>query len=174
VYCSRCKEHRAARKVVRFCRAHLPQVLVLSLKRFEFRDVSGVTGFQGSAHREKIDAFVDFPVDGLDLAPFCQDAADSGGSGGGGGDAAGQDGAEGEGTVYDLFAVCNHYGRMGFGHYTAAARDWEGSGLSAQWFSYDDNDVSGPCSPEEVEAEVHSRDAYILFYRRRGSPLTID
>lgn len=23
-----------------------------------------------------------------------------------------------EGIMYDLFAVCNHYGRMGFGHYT--------------------------------------------------------
>lgn len=72
VYCSACKEHKAARKVVRFCRAHLPQVLVLSLKRFEFRDVSGLTGFQGSAHREKIDTFIDFPIDGLDLTPFCQ------------------------------------------------------------------------------------------------------
>jgi hypothetical protein len=27
-------------------------------------------------------------------------------------------------TVYDLFAVCNHYGRMGYGHYTAFGRDW--------------------------------------------------
>jgi hypothetical protein len=27
-------------------------------------------------------------------------------------------------TLYDLFAVCNHFGRMGFGHYTAYARDW--------------------------------------------------
>ena len=29
-------------------------------------------------------------------------------------------------TLYDLFAVCNHFGRMGFGHYTAYARDWMG------------------------------------------------
>lgn len=166
VYCPSCKEHRSARKVVRFCRAHLPPVLVLSLKRFEYRDVSGVMGFHGAAHREKIDAFVDFPLDGLNLSAFCQSE-------------------EGpllppsteidiDDAVYDLFAVCNHYGRMGFGHYTAAARDWKEEGLSADWYSYDDDDVSGPCSAEEIEAEVHSRNAYILFYRRRGCPSIID
>ena len=74
VYCAKCKEHKAARKMVRFCREHLPPILVLSLKRFEFRDVSGVTGLRGAAHREKIDSFVDFPIDGLDLAQFCQDS----------------------------------------------------------------------------------------------------
>jgi hypothetical protein len=44
-------------------------VLVLSLKRFEFREVTG--GFGGNVYRDKIDAFVDFPVNGLDLSPFC-------------------------------------------------------------------------------------------------------
>lgn len=164
VYCAKCKEHKAARKMVRFCREHLPPILVLSLKRFEFRDVSGVTGLRGAAHREKIDSFVDFPIDGLDLAQFCQDATTDNNS----------DGSSNSSMIYDLFAVCNHYGRMGFGHYTAAARDWEGSGLSTQWFSYDDNDVSGPLTPSEIEAEVHSRNAYILFYRQRSCPSTLD
>ena len=31
-----------------------------------------------------------------------------------------------EGTIYDLFAIANHYGRLGFGHYTSFARDWAG------------------------------------------------
>lgn len=30
------------------------------------------------------------------------------------------------GALYDLFAVTNHYGRLGFGHYTSCARDWSG------------------------------------------------
>ena len=39
------------------------------------------------------------------------------------------DGSTGRGddrarTRYDLFAVCNHIGRMGFGHYTTYAREW--------------------------------------------------
>lgn len=170
VYCSRCKAHRGARKVVRFCRSRLPDVLVLSLKRFEFRDISGLGmsmgGMRGGAHREKIDAFVDFPIDGLDVGPFCHKVEQSEG----GNPAISTD----RSTVYDLFAVCNHYGRMGFGHYTAAARDWEAKGLSQEWYAYDDNDVSGPCTPAEIEAEVHSRNAYILFYRRRGSRSTLD
>ena len=192
VYCPRCKEHRSARKVVRFCRAHLPPVLVLSLKRFEYRDVSGVMGFHGAAHREKIDAFVDFPLDGLNLRAYCQPDQDtnstevniitSGANTADNADRADRAAAENDisdsidlgDAVYDLFAVCNHYGRMGFGHYTAAARDWKEEGLSADWYSYDDDDVSGPCTAEEIEAEVHNRNAYILFYRRRGSPSIID
>ena len=195
VYCSQCKEHKCLTKVVRFCRPHLPRVLVLSLKRFEFRDVSAMAGFQGAAHREKIDTFVDFPIDSLDLSPYCQAEEEEAAATPSGESIT----SEGGSTVYDLFAVCNHYGRMGFGHYTAAARDWEtpnksssscssksksskedvpnntnNTGLSEQWFSYDDNDVSGPLSPEDVEAEVHSRNAYILFYRQRGCPATMD
>lgn len=41
----------------------------------------------------------------------------------------GQEGEEegsSEGKLYDLFAVTNHYGRLGFGHYTSFARDWRG------------------------------------------------
>lgn len=178
VYCSQCKEHKCLTKVVKFVKPHLPRVLVLSLKRFEFREVSGVAGmYGGGAHREKIDTFVDFPIDGLDLAPFCQEETGVGSVSSGS-------------TIYDLFAVCNHYGRMGFGHYTASARDWKHNtnthtssatnttpdvtGLSKQWFVYDDNDVTGPCTPEEVEQEVHSRNAYILFYKQRGSAPTFD
>jgi ubiquitin C-terminal hydrolase len=149
VYCGVCKEHRQMRKIVKFCRPFLPRILILSLKRFEFRNVSGLTGFRG-AHREKIETFVDFPLDHLDLAPFCQ---------------AGLGESTDGSCVYDLFAVCNHYGRMGFGHYTAAARDQGGGG--GEWHSFDDDEVSGPCSAEEVETKVHSKNAYILFYRQR-------
>lgn len=122
-----------------------------------------------NTHREKITNFIDFPLDELDLAPYC--------------------GAEGGappttttvgGTVYDLFAVCNHYGRMGFGHYTAVAREWNstsehhdksttskvysGNSLSDVWYSYDDNTVT-ECT--ELQ-EIQNGSAYILFYRRRA------
>ena len=86
--------------------------------------------------------------------------------------------------LYDLFAVCNHYGRMGCGHYTAMARDWdftakephtrthtqsereketERDELCSQWFLFDDHKVR-PISEDEVCTES----AYILFYRRRS------
>lgn len=36
----------------------------------------------------------------------------------------GSDSSDGNDKLYDLFAVTNHYGRLGFGHYTSFARDW--------------------------------------------------
>ncbi|RYG65782.1 hypothetical protein EON64_11200, partial [archaeon] len=89
--------------------------------------------------------------------------------------------------VYDLFAVCNHYGQMGFGHYTAMCRDRYSpnllnnavnmpldpaqlpipppSGLHSQWWHFDDENVAriGP-------GDVRTSHAYILFYQRRSKP----
>lgn len=116
-------------------------------QRFEHRDVSSLVGRRGVSYREKIESFVDFPLEGLDLAPFCDDSQSAKARG-----------------VYDLFAVCNHYGRMGFGHYSAFARDWALDGsLAEAWTFYDDNDVRA-C---DDAAEVKTSAAYILFYRRR-------
>mmetsp|Transcript_13762 Transcript_13762/g.22952 ORF Transcript_13762/g.22952 Transcript_13762/m.22952 type:complete len:227 (-) Transcript_13762:1257-1937(-) len=182
VYCSVCKEHKAQRKVVKFCRQYLPKYMILSLKRFEFRDISNSSGGaaggfrgMGMAHREKIETFVDFPLDGLDLAPFCQpEQGEQPQNHSSQSSATASSSTSSTSSVYDLFAVCNHYGRMGFGHYTAAVRDYEDhkagidSSTSSQWYGYDDNDVTGPLtSRNDIDLEVHSKNAYILFYRRR-------
>jgi len=58
VYCSSCKEHRRAFKKVDFWSS--PPVLVLQLKRFEYTGMS----------RRRISTPVQFPMEGLDLAPF--------------------------------------------------------------------------------------------------------
>jgi hypothetical protein len=39
-YCSNCKEHKRAKKGVKFWSDRLPEVLIFSLKRFEFRDLT--------------------------------------------------------------------------------------------------------------------------------------
>lgn len=59
--------------------------------------------------------------------------------------------------VYDCYAVSNHYGNLGGGHYTAYAKN------NGQWCYFDDSRVS------EVrdESEVVSAAAYVLYYRRR-------
>lgn len=57
---------------------------------------------------------------------------------------------------YELYAVSNHYGSLGGGHYTAYAKNEE------KWYSFNDSSVSG------VGAEkVKGSGAYILFYRRK-------
>lgn len=81
----------------------LPDILVIHLKRF-----SANRGF-----RDKIDVLVDFPTEGLDLS-----------------DRVGL--KEGKETVYDLFAVDNHYGGLGGGHYTAFAQNF----YDKQWYEY--------------------------------------
>lgn len=149
-YCSVCKKHQTPIKSVKFARERLPHVLIIVLKRFEFRDVGGLVGRGAQkgeyTYRDKMDHFVDFPLEGLDMAPYCAASVEeSSGS-----------------TLYDLFAVCNHYGRMGFGHYTAFARDWFGEQLSPHWHSFDD-DIVRPISSDEVKTQA----AYVLFYRKR-------
>jgi len=43
-------------------------------------------------------------------------------------------------AIYDLFAVTNHYGRMGFGHYTAYARRWNERNMDREtWALFDDS-----------------------------------
>jgi hypothetical protein len=39
--------------------------------------------------------------------------------------------------IYDLYAVSNHYGNMGFGHYTAFARNPN----NGKWYEFDDSRV---------------------------------
>ncbi|KAF2400684.1 UCH-domain-containing protein [Trichodelitschia bisporula] len=109
----------------------VPDVLVIHLKRF------GISrGF-----RDKIDVLVDFPVEGLDLN--------------------GKVGlAEGKDLIYDLFAVDNHYGGLGGGHYTAYARNF----VDGKWYEYNDSHVSVK-TPQGVITPA----AYLLFYRRRSA-----
>ncbi|KAF4038407.1 Ubiquitin carboxyl-terminal hydrolase domain-containing protein [Phytophthora infestans] len=135
-YCSKCNEHRQARKTMEMWR--LPDVLVLSLKRFEYRN---------EILRDKLDVYVDFPLEGLDMSPYCLEKSD-----------------DKDHLSYDLFAVSNHYGSMGFGHYTAFAKSWKDEGeMYPGWYSFDDSLVA-PAMPNQVKSNA----AYILFYKRKN------
>lgn len=102
-YCPRCKEFRRAHKKFELWKS--PDILVIHLKRFSSSRIS----------RDKIDALIDFPVEGLDLS-----------------DRVGHK-EEGKGFMYDLFAVDNHYGGLGGGHYTAYAKNFE----DGKWYTFD-------------------------------------
>jgi len=132
-YCPRCRDFRKAEKQLELWR--VPDVLMIHLKRF--------SGAHSMAH--KIDDLVKFPLEGLDLAPFISGSR--------------PEAPEGE-YVYDLFAVDNHFGGMGGGHYTAYVRDPFAS--QPQWLDFNDSYVS-PMSAEGVCTPA----AYLLFYRRR-------
>jgi len=67
---------------------------------------------------------------------------------------------EEEPIMYDLFAVDEHLGGLGGGHYRAYAKNY----ADGQWYHYDDSHVS-PTDPQQAV----NRNAYLLFYRRRTS-----
>lgn len=125
-YCPQCKDHKEATKQVDLW--SLPDILVIHLKRFSGAYSSFLSFFRclcsplheaasryGS--RDKITDKVDFPLEGLDLAPrvierkIAKDLAASGDA-----EAAKENELDSESLVYDLYAVDNHYGGMGGGH----------------------------------------------------------
>lgn len=130
-YCSQCKDHKLATKQMYIYKT--PDILILHFKRFKVR---------GIVRRQKNEANVDFPFE-LNMAkyivseepinayiPFVKD----------------------QGLymqpsydlqiphkappIYELYAVSNHYGSLGGGHYTAYAKNGE------RWYSFNDSSVS--------------------------------
>jgi len=68
-YCSKCKEHVQATKKLEIYRA--PPIFVINLKRFKHDGRSqryGMMGMFGGNLGQKIDADVEFPLEGLDLS----------------------------------------------------------------------------------------------------------
>ena len=59
---------------------------------------------------------------------------------------------------YDLYAVSNHYGGLRSGHYTAVCKN----PVVERWFKFDDHKVS----EIKDEADIVSKNAYVLFYRK--------
>ncbi|KAM9855932.1 ubiquitin carboxyl-terminal hydrolase 19 isoform 3-T3 [Aulostomus maculatus] len=141
-YCPKCQQHREASKQLLLWR--LPNILIIQLKRFSFRSF---------IWRDKINDMVDFPVKNLDLSKFC----------------IGQKDEMQHPPIYDLYAVINHYGGMIGGHYTAYARlpsDKNSQRSDVGWRLFDDSTVT-----MVEESQVVTRYAYVLFYRRRNSPV---
>ncbi|KAH8093309.1 cysteine proteinase [Cristinia sonorae] len=148
-YCPRCKKHQQATK--RFDLWKVPDILVVHLKRFS----------NNRSLRDKIDAFVDFPLEGLDLTPMIgeRQAAKRLAEQGVDITSLGIDG-NGEPLVYDLYAVDEHLGGMGGGHYRAYAHNH----MTDKWYHFDDSHVT-PSLPSNA---INSN-AYLLFYKRRSS-----
>eukprot|EP00826_Nyctotherus_ovalis_P051614 TRINITY_DN6456_c0_g1_i5.p1 TRINITY_DN6456_c0_g1~~TRINITY_DN6456_c0_g1_i5.p1 ORF type:complete len:505 (+),score=183.25 TRINITY_DN6456_c0_g1_i5:73-1587(+) len=136
-YCPFCKDSVAAKKKFEFTRA--PPVLVLHLKRFK---TSSRGRFMGS---DRLNNLIDFPLTDLDFTRYLKGASSP--------------------VLYDLYAVSNHYGSTGFGHYTAFAWNQERKG----WYQFDDSRVSS-----EDARKVCSTAAYVLFYKRKDIAESVD
>ena len=128
-YCPRCKKHQQATKKLDIWK--LPDVLVVHLKRFS----------HSRYRRDKIENVIGFPLSGLDLSDRVHGPHD-----------------DSEPLLYDLYAVSNHFGGLGGGHYTAYAKNK----VDQKWYDFDDSSVS----PMD-ENGVISRAAYVLYFQRR-------
>jgi len=84
--------------------------------------------------------FVDYPLDGLDLAHLV---------------------STDEKLIYDLVGVSDHIGSINNGHNTKFTQHDVNSN---KWCGFDDSDVS----LIESNDQIVSRDAYLLFYIKRN------
>jgi ubiquitin carboxyl-terminal hydrolase 8 len=110
----------------------LPPVLIVHLKRFKYNDYGKIGA--------KNDAAINYPVTGWDLKSRVKSS-------------------RGVYPRYDLYAVANHMGSLGGGHYTAHALNR----FDDTWYEFNDS------SYRSVEEAVHkrlSKSAYVLFYNR--------
>ncbi|KAJ6235139.1 ubiquitin carboxyl-terminal hydrolase 11 [Anaeramoeba flamelloides] len=127
-YCSDCKEHVQAWK--KFDIWELPNVLIIQLKRFT----------QSRYSRRKIDKYVEFP-EILDMCDYLIGPNKNS-----------------KKYKYKLYAVSNHYGGVGGGHYTAFGK----SHSTQKWYSYNDS----RCSRVNGSDAVKTSAAYVLFYQK--------
>lgn len=115
--------------------------MIISLKRF--KSSKSKYGFGG----QKVDTLVEFPLEGLDMRPYVllpeQKNAPS--------------------LLYDCFGISNHFGSVGFGHYTAYAKN----PLDGKWYNFDDSSVSEIGKNSRYHNLV-SDAAYNLFFRLRS------
>ena len=107
-----------------------PDILTIHLKRFE----------STRSFSDKIDIVIDFPIEGLDLTKYVSDK-------------------DGE-NIYDLFAIDNHFGGLGGGHYTSYVKNF----VDNNWYYFDDSRVSRVADPRDSI----KGSAYLLFYRKRS------
>ncbi|PON42083.1 Ubiquitinyl hydrolase [Parasponia andersonii] len=125
-YCPSCQKHQQASKKLDLWT--LPDILVIHLKRFSY------TRFLNT----KLETYVDFPIDDLDFSAYVNWKNSQ------------------LSNQYSLYAISNHYGSTGGGHYTSFIRHDHG-----RWFEFDDDRVF-----PVIDQRIKTSAAYVLFYRR--------
>jgi len=108
----------------------LPNILVIHLKRFSYTKYS----------RDKLTVNVEFPLDDLQLDNFVVNEKE-------------------KLCSFSLFAVSNHVGSLGSGHYTAYCKN----SASGEWYEFNDNTVQIIKNVKNVQ----SSNAYVLYYMKR-------
>lgn len=128
-YCNKCKDHVDATRKIDIW--ILPPVLIIHLKRFKYDDF-GQVGWKNNA-------ILEYPMEKWDFADLVL--------------------GQRSGTCYDLYAVSNHLGGLGSGHYTAHALNR----FDDEWYEFNDCSYRMLSDLSEIQ---RSSSAYLLFYNR--------
>lgn len=142
--CNYCKKNVPANKKMEINK--FPQILIINLKRFRYdmnplgrgricRRENGMHNGPG----EKNESMIDFPVCNFDLKKYSKN---------------------GTSINYELYAICNHSGKINAGHYTAICKH----SINYKWIEFDDKNVK-----TIVENNLVTPNAYLLFYRRKDN-----
>ncbi|CAD8138896.1 unnamed protein product [Paramecium pentaurelia] len=125
--CPKCQETRDCKKGIQIWK--LPNILIIHLKRFEY----------GSKQTGKITQKVNFPINDLNMSPYC---------------------FEQDNTIYNLYAVAQHHGSLQYGHYISICKHR----LDNQWYMYNDDSV---LKIQDLEKAIVNQYAYVLFYQKQ-------
>ena len=137
--CPQCKDFRSATKQFELWK--LPPIVLVHFKRFR----AGARG----RHSKREDA-IHTPLEGLDLSQYVSSAHASA--------------SEASTSTYQLYAVCNHHGTMGGGHYTADCRSAGFAGPDddrSRWHTLDDSSCRAI-----PPSKVVNGSNYLLFFER--------
>lgn len=134
-YCPQCKKHQQATKQFDLWKA--PDILVVHLKRFS----------NNRTFRDKIDTHIDFPIEGLDLTDMVKERAAARKLLESGVDieSFGFNNLD-EPLIYDLYAVDEHLGGLGGGHYRAYTTNH----INEKWYQFDDSYVTPAQASDSV------------------------
>jgi uncharacterized UBP type Zn finger protein len=136
--CENCDERNQTSQIEVW---RLPDILVVHLKRF----------CNDGNYLNKIDSLIKFPIKGLNMSILMLNSKKR----------AGCYVKNSENNfLYDLFAVINHNGNISSGHYTSYCLNED-----EKWLFFDDDKVF--LLNKDIENEIISNKAYILFYKRQ-------
>ncbi|CAG0913012.1 unnamed protein product [Notodromas monacha] len=117
-----------------------PDILVLRVNR-DFNRLSA----------GKVDTPIDVESDVVDLSRFASPEAEK------------------QCFSYELYAVCNHYGSIQTGHYTAHVKLQTQNGT---WYRLDDDKIYEKIAKAPDKMAIEPYEVYILFFQRLDGPLT--
>jgi ubiquitin carboxyl-terminal hydrolase 4/11/15 len=130
-YCPKCAKHQEAFKKMEVYRS--PNILIVQLKRFKIKTTNA---YLSMLQNKKNDCLIKFENE-LNMSPFIC-------------------GPNKENSIYELYAISQHYGSLSSGHYTALCKN------KGKWYSFDDESVS-----KAGDDDIVTKAAYLLFYRRK-------